>query len=60
MCLEELSRVPRLQVLALCTCPSMLDDPAIVEAMPSDVVERAKRILSGTHGLGEPPRRLGL
>ena len=55
MCLEELSRVPRLQVLALCTCPSMLDDPAIVAAMPADVVARAKRILGGTHGLGKPP-----
>jgi alanine transaminase len=38
------------QVLALCTCPSMLDDPAIVGALPSDVVARAQRILGGAGG----------
>ena len=40
------------QVLALCTCPSLLDNPQIVDALPADVVARAKRILDGTHGLG--------
>ena len=39
-------------MLALCTCPSLLDDPQIVDALPADVVARAKRILDGTHGLG--------
>ena len=40
------------QVLALCTCPSLMDDPAIVAALPADVVARAKRILGGCHGMG--------
>lgn len=40
------------QVLALCTCPSLLEDPAITNALPKDVVARAKRILGGCHGLG--------
>jgi len=43
----------RTQVLALCTCPSLLDDPTIVAALPADVVARAKTILNGTHGLGK-------
>jgi alanine transaminase len=40
------------QVLALCTCPSLLENEAIVSALPADVVARAKRILGGCHGLG--------
>merc|ERR1711988_1992769 len=37
------------QVLALCQCPWMLENKAIVNAMPKDVVARAKRILGGCH-----------
>merc|ERR1719183_332765 len=40
------------QVLALCTCPKMLEDPAICAALPPDAVARAKKILSGCAGLG--------
>merc|ERR1719181_272495 len=40
------------QVLALCTCPKMLEDPKIVAALPTDVVARAKKILGGCSGLG--------
>jgi alanine transaminase len=40
------------QVLALCTCPSLLENEAITSALPADVVARAKRILGGCHGLG--------
>jgi len=40
------------QVLALCTCPSMLDNKAITDALPADVVARARHILAGCHGMG--------
>jgi alanine transaminase len=40
------------QVLALCTCPSLLENKSIVDALPADVVARAKRILGGCSGLG--------
>jgi len=40
------------QVLALCTCPSLLENKAVTDALPADVVARAKRILGGCHGLG--------
>merc|ERR1719181_2631979 len=40
------------QVLALCTCPKMLENPAIVASLPADVVARAKKILGGCSGLG--------
>lgn len=45
------------QVLALCTYPELLNIPSIIEAMPSDVVERAQRYLkeipSGTGAYSE-------
>jgi alanine transaminase len=40
------------QVLSLCTCPSMLENKAITDALPEDVVARAKRILGNCNGLG--------
>merc|ERR1719181_2042931 len=40
------------QVLACCTCPKMLENKAIVAALPTDAVARAKKILSGCNGLG--------
>jgi alanine transaminase len=40
------------QVLSLCMCPSLMENKAIMAALPADVVARAKRILGGCHGLG--------
>ena len=34
------------QVLALTSCPELLNEPAVVAAMPQDVVERAQKYLS--------------
>lgn len=33
------------QVLSLCTCPELLNIPAVVDALPSDVVQRARNYL---------------
>ena len=33
------------QVLALCTCPELLEIPSVIDSLPKDVVERAKRYL---------------
>src|SRR5262245_26657760 len=40
------------QVLALCECPSFMDNAALVASLPSDVVARAKAYLSATGGVG--------
>lgn len=40
------------QVLALCMCPSFLEDDAIVGALPADVVARAQLIVQNSDGLG--------
>jgi aspartate/methionine/tyrosine aminotransferase len=40
------------QVVALCTCPGLMENKSIVDSLPADVVARAKRILGGCSGLG--------
>eukprot|EP01025_Chloroclados_australasicus_P052472 TRINITY_DN6119_c0_g1_i6.p2 TRINITY_DN6119_c0_g1~~TRINITY_DN6119_c0_g1_i6.p2 ORF type:complete len:558 (+),score=64.47 TRINITY_DN6119_c0_g1_i6:242-1915(+) len=33
------------QILAVCQCPQLLDDPNVLKALPQDVVERGKKIV---------------
>lgn len=50
---QELGQLPITffrQVLALCVCPSLLDDPVLRKAFPEDVVARAQQYLATIPG----------